>query len=76
MLEFSTRDSGPQDALFYERLEAFMNKCLVDIKAFADRESRPFEEVFQALPFTGSFASDVSFADSAICSGMALKVVI
>lgn len=33
------------DGLFLERLEAFMDKCLLEIKAFSDRESKPFEEV-------------------------------
>jgi hypothetical protein len=31
--------------LFFERLDTFMQKILNDIKAFAERESRPFEEV-------------------------------
>lgn len=31
--------------LFYERLDTFMQKILNDIKAFAERESRPYEEV-------------------------------
>lgn len=37
---------GPKDGLFLERLDTFMEKCLGDIKAFADRELRPYEEVF------------------------------
>jgi len=47
MLEFSTRDPATPDGLFFERLDAFMVKCLADIKAFADRECRPFEETRQ-----------------------------
>jgi hypothetical protein len=33
------------DALFLERLEAFMQKSLLEVKAFSEREYRPFEEV-------------------------------
>jgi hypothetical protein len=33
------------DGLFLERLEAFMEKSLAEIRAFARREDRPFEEV-------------------------------
>jgi hypothetical protein len=40
---------GPTDALFLERLESFMEKSLSDIKAFAERESQPYEEVFMAF---------------------------
>lgn len=47
MYEFSERNAGPPDALFLERLDTFMDKCLADIKAFAEREYRPFEEVHQ-----------------------------
>lgn len=35
-----------KDVLFLERLDTFMEKCLGDIKAFAERELRPYEEVF------------------------------
>lgn len=47
--EYSSRDPSNHDALFLERLEAFMDKSLADIKAFAERESRPFEEVLLRL---------------------------
>ncbi|KAF9468066.1 hypothetical protein BDZ94DRAFT_1154544 [Collybia nuda] len=47
MYVFSGRNTEPPDALFLERLDAFMVKCLADIKAFADREYRPFEETRQ-----------------------------
>jgi len=33
------------DGLFLERLEAFMEKGLADIRAFARRENRPFDEI-------------------------------
>jgi hypothetical protein len=33
------------DALFVERLEAFLDKSLSDIKAFSEREGRDPEEV-------------------------------
>ncbi|PCH42392.1 hypothetical protein WOLCODRAFT_102051 [Wolfiporia cocos MD-104 SS10] len=33
------------DALFFERLETVLDKSLHDLRAFADREHRPFEEV-------------------------------
>ncbi|KAK2460337.1 hypothetical protein APHAL10511_007726 [Amanita phalloides] len=35
------------DGLFLERLDAFMDKSIADIRAFAERESRPFEETRQ-----------------------------
>lgn len=35
-----------KDVLFLERFDTFMEKCLGDIKAFAERELRPYEEVF------------------------------
>ncbi|KAF8071896.1 hypothetical protein FPV67DRAFT_1483087 [Lyophyllum atratum] len=47
MDEFSTRALGPPDGLFLERLDAFMDKCLSDIRAFSEREHRPFEETRQ-----------------------------
>ncbi|GLB40382.1 hypothetical protein LshimejAT787_0802530 [Lyophyllum shimeji] len=47
MEEFSTRAPGPPDGLFLERLDTFMDKCLADIKAFSEREYRPFEETRQ-----------------------------
>lgn len=49
MYEPPVRDPDTQDGLFLERLETFMDKCLVDIKAFAEREYRPYEEVSWAL---------------------------
>ena len=42
-------DGPPNDALFLERLESFMEKSLSDIKVFAERESQPYEEVFTAF---------------------------
>lgn len=30
---------------FFERLDAFMHKSVSDIRAFAERENRSFEEV-------------------------------
>lgn len=36
---------SPDNDLFLERLDTFMQKVLNDIKAFAERESRPYEEV-------------------------------
>jgi hypothetical protein len=47
MFEYESSDNAVfADPLFLERLDTFMDKCLVDIKAFAERESRPYEEVF------------------------------
>ena len=45
MIEPVQRSHSASDALFLERLDAFMEKSIADIKAFAERESRPFEEV-------------------------------
>ena len=39
----------PSDDLFLERLETFMEKCLGDIRAFAQRELRPYEEVYRPV---------------------------
>lgn len=36
---------GLPDELFVERLEAFMQKCLLDVRAFSEREHRSYEEV-------------------------------
>ncbi|KAF9476707.1 hypothetical protein BDN70DRAFT_882098 [Pholiota conissans] len=40
---------APKDGLFLERLDAFMQKCLGDIRAFAERESRPYEETRRCI---------------------------
>ena len=52
MFEYDARageSSRSNDALFLERLDTFMEKSLGDIKAFAARESRPYEEVHEAF---------------------------
>lgn len=43
----SLRDDDPSldDALFLERLKFFYEQSLTDIRAFAQREGRPYEEV-------------------------------
>lgn len=47
VFEYETHASeASKDVLFLERLDTFMEKCLGDIKAFAERELRPYEEVF------------------------------
>ena len=46
MIDLSLHEGCANDGLFLERLDAFMEKCLADIRAFAERESRSFEEVF------------------------------
>lgn len=33
------------DELFLERLQAFLDKSLVDLRAFSLRENRPFDQV-------------------------------
>lgn len=33
------------DTLFVERFEAFMERTVADMRAFADREHRPFAQV-------------------------------
>ena len=38
-----------KDPLFLERLDTFMDKCLLDIKAFAERELKPYQEVVEDL---------------------------
>lgn len=45
MFEFNAVDSNSADGLFLERLDTFMDKSLADIRAFSERELRPFEEV-------------------------------
>lgn len=49
-------EDAANDGLFLERLDTFMEKSLADIKAFAERELRPYEEVFQG-PFIGNTVS-------------------
>ena len=47
MFEYESSDNAiSKDPLFLERLDTFMDKCLIDIKAFAERELRPYQEVF------------------------------
>lgn len=47
MFELSAQAPGENpDGLFLERLDAF---CLAEMKAFSEREHRPFEEVSHSL---------------------------
>lgn len=46
MFEYNARDEGKPDELFLERLDTFMDKCMADMRAFSERELRPFEEVY------------------------------
>jgi hypothetical protein len=46
MIELASRPAdGPQDGLFAERLQTFMKRSLTEMKAFSEREQRPFEDV-------------------------------
>lgn len=46
MFEFeSPAVDAAKDPLFNERLDAFLQKNLAEIRAFAERELRPYEEV-------------------------------
>ncbi|KAI3604801.1 hypothetical protein WG66_008672 [Moniliophthora roreri] len=45
MQELNYKDHAPLDELFLERFEAFMEKCLIDLRAFSEREERPYEEM-------------------------------
>jgi len=45
MFETEPTAKEPQDELFLERLETFMSKALDDVKAFAQREGRTYDEV-------------------------------
>ncbi len=45
MFEFDAEKRKPADGLFLERLDAFMDRSMSDLKAFADRESLSLEEV-------------------------------
>lgn len=47
MFEFDSPQNAPQDALFLERLEAFMDRSLADLRAFSERENVSFNEVKQ-----------------------------
>ncbi|KAJ8692570.1 hypothetical protein PTI98_009869 [Pleurotus ostreatus] len=40
---------GPADELFVERLEAFMQKCLLEVRAFSEREHRSYEETVRRV---------------------------
>ncbi|KAF9003968.1 hypothetical protein BDQ17DRAFT_1541630 [Cyathus striatus] len=44
MYEYSAQNQESRDELFFERLDTFMDKCLADIRAFSERELRPYEE--------------------------------
>ena len=59
MFEYESSDNAmSKDGLFLERLDTFMDKCLIDIKAFAERELRPYEEVSQDLSIGKISCSD------------------
>ncbi|KAK7050994.1 hypothetical protein VNI00_005106 [Paramarasmius palmivorus] len=45
MQELSYKDYSPVDGLFLERFEAFMDKCLMELQAFSEREERSYEEM-------------------------------
>lgn len=45
MFELPQTEHVPADGFFLERLDAFMQRSLADIKAFSLRENKPFEEV-------------------------------
>ncbi|KAF9565282.1 hypothetical protein CPC08DRAFT_704810 [Agrocybe pediades] len=45
----TTKDDAVKDPLFSERFEAFMDKCLADIKIFSEREMRPYEETRRSI---------------------------
>ncbi|KIM39822.1 hypothetical protein M413DRAFT_37741, partial [Hebeloma cylindrosporum] len=50
VFEYETQTSeASKDVLFLERLDTFMEKCLGDIKAFAERELRPYEETRRSI---------------------------
>ncbi|KAF8806966.1 hypothetical protein BYT27DRAFT_7101045 [Phlegmacium glaucopus] len=50
MFEYESSDNAmSKDGLFLERLDTFMDKCLIDIKAFAERELRPYEETRRCI---------------------------
>lgn len=42
---FNLNDTSTFDGLFHERLDAFTDKTLADIKAFSSRENIPFDQV-------------------------------
>ena len=70
--EYTSRDPTAEDGLFLERLETFMDKCLADIRAFSERELRPFEQVPSGSLIHDSrhsnFPSMSAFrSDTAIC---------
>ena len=52
LFEYQSPGEVNDDALFLERLDTFMEKSLTEIKAFAEREMRPYDEVF-GDPFIG-----------------------
>ncbi|KAF9267724.1 hypothetical protein L218DRAFT_854863 [Marasmius fiardii PR-910] len=47
MLDYNVKDYtfSHVDGLFLERFEAFMDKSLAELRAFSEREERPFEEM-------------------------------
>ena len=48
-LEPNEADLPLEDALFLERLRIFYEQGLTEIRAFAQREGRPYEEVSDAV---------------------------
>ena len=45
MEEMPSPPSTTDDRLFLERFEAFMERSVADMRVFAEREHRPFQEV-------------------------------
>ncbi|KAF8149910.1 hypothetical protein B0H34DRAFT_618062, partial [Crassisporium funariophilum] len=50
LFEYKSSDrAASEDVLYLERLDTFMEKSLTDIKAFAERELRPYEETRRCI---------------------------
>ena len=72
MFEYESSDNAmSKDALFLERLDTFMDKCLTDIKAFAERELRPYQEVFKDLQLVIFRVLTMFFIDEKVYRAMA-----
>ena len=76
MIEFdNTLSVATPDPLFLERLHAFLEKSLTDIKGFSERENRPLEEVLRCSLIRSSLElKNWLFVDPTTCSRMALQL--
>ncbi|KAG6817689.1 hypothetical protein H0H87_005448 [Tephrocybe sp. NHM501043] len=73
--DFNKNPDGPSDLLFLERLDTFMQRNLADLKAFADREFRSFDETRRLVAeWHSKYLFKPSFEDATLQQDNAAKV--